>query len=76
MSGDLREATRRRGSFFKTFRAVAWSFFGIRRSTDHQSDLQQLNPIHVIIAGVIAAAIFVAGLVFLVNWVVGSGVAK
>lgn len=34
-----------------------------------------LNPVHVIIAGVIGAALFVLVLVLLVNWVIGSGVA-
>jgi hypothetical protein len=34
-----------------------------------------LNPVHVIIAGVIAAALFVGVLVVFVKWVVGSGVA-
>jgi hypothetical protein len=76
MTEDLRDAARRRGSFLQTVRAVAWSFFGIRRSADHQVDLQNLNPLHVIIAGVLAAALFVGALVVLVNWVVGSGVAR
>ncbi|MBI5259568.1 MAG: DUF2970 domain-containing protein [Burkholderiales bacterium] len=56
-------------------RAVAWSFFGIRRSADYERDVSQLNPVHVIIAGIIGAAIFVGALVLLVQWVVGSGVA-
>jgi hypothetical protein len=76
VTDDLRDAARRKGSFFQTIRAVAWSFFGIRRSADHQVDLQNLNPLHVIIAGVLAAAVFVGALVVLVNWVVGSGVAR
>lgn len=75
MSGELKEAVARRGSFLQTARAVAWSFFGVRRSADLAQDVQKLNPVHVIIAGVVGAALFVAVLVVLVRWVVGSGVA-
>jgi hypothetical protein len=71
----LKEAASRPASPLQTFRAVAWSFFGIRRSADHAQDMQKLNPVHVIIAGVISAALFVLALVLLVRWVIGSGVA-
>lgn len=60
----------------QTMRAVAWSFLGIRRSADYERDVSQLNPVHVVIAGILGAALFVAVLVLLVNWVVGSGVAQ
>jgi hypothetical protein len=76
MSDDLKSAASRKASPLHTMRAVAWSFLGIRRSSDHQQDVAKLNPVHVIIAGIIGAAIFVGVLVLLVNWVVGSGVAK
>ena len=59
----------------QTVQAVAWSFLGIRRSSGYQQDVQKLNPVHVIIAGLIGAALFVLVLVLLVRWVVGSGVA-
>jgi hypothetical protein len=75
VSGDLKQAVTRRGSFLQTMRAVAWSFFGVRRSADHAQDVQKLNPLHVIVAGVLGAALFVFALVMLVRWVVGSGVA-
>ena len=71
----LREAAHRKGSFWQTLRAVAWSFFGVRRSKDYEKDVDKLNPVHVVIAGVIGAAIFVAVLVLLVRWVIRSGVA-
>jgi hypothetical protein len=73
--GGLKEAVSRPPSVLQTFRAVAWSFFGVRRSADHAQDVQKLNPLHVIIAGIISAALFVLALVLLVRWVIGSGVA-
>ena len=75
MSGKLKEAAQCKGSALQTFRAVAWSFFGVRRSADYANDVQKLNPVHVVIAGVVSAVAFVLGIVLLVKWVVGSGVA-
>ena len=59
----------------RTFKAVAWSFFGVRQASEYEKDVSQLNPLHVIAAGIAAAVFFVLVLVLLVNWVVGSGVA-
>jgi Protein of unknown function (DUF2970) len=72
---ELKQAVARKGSFLQTMRAVAWSFFGVRRGKDYEQDVSKLNPVHVIIAGVIGAALFVLTLVLLVRWVIGSGVA-
>jgi hypothetical protein len=75
VSGDFKDAVRRDGSFLQTMQAVAWSFFGVRRSKDYEQDVQKLNPVHVVIAGVLGAMLFIAALVLLVRWVIGSGVA-
>ncbi len=71
----LRQALQRKGSFWQTAKAVAWSFFGIRRGTGYEQDVQKLNPLHVVVAGLAGAALFIALLVVLVKWVVSSGVA-
>lgn len=63
------------GMLLRTFKAVAWSFFGVRKASEYDKDVAQLSPVHVVIAGVISAALFVGALVLLVGWVVGSGVA-
>ncbi len=76
MSDGLKQAVQRKGSFGQTMRAVAWSFFGVRKSRDYEQDVARLNPVHVIIAGVIGAAVFIGVLVLLVNWIIASGVAK
>ncbi len=75
MSGDLAQAVARKGSVWRTLPAVGWSFFGVRKSADYEKDLAQLNPVHVILAGVAAGALFVLGMLALVKWVVSSGVA-
>ena len=73
--GGLREAVQRKGSFLGTLRAVAWSFLGIRKGRGYEQDVSQLNPVHVIVAGIIGGVLFVLALVALVSWVVSSGVA-
>jgi hypothetical protein len=75
VSHDLQQAVRRKGSFLQTMRAVAWSFFGVRKASEYEKDLSQLNPLHVIIAGVLGALLFIGLLLLLVNWVLSSGVA-
>jgi hypothetical protein len=65
--------TARKAALGQTFRAVAWSFLGIRRSKDHEQDVK-LNPIHVVIAAVVGVALFVLALVLLVHFVIGSAV--
>lgn len=62
--------TRRKASFARTLKAVFWSFFGVRKASDYEEDAAELNPIHVIVAGVLAAALFVAVLIFIVKLVV------
>jgi hypothetical protein len=73
---ELRDATQRPLSLLQTMRAVAWSFLGIRRSSGYEQDVQKLNPVHVVIGGIVGAALFVGAIVVLVRWVVSSGVAS
>jgi len=51
-------------------RAVLWSFFGVRKRRDYENDVQNLNPVHVIIAGLIGAGLFVLALILIVRMVV------
>jgi hypothetical protein len=41
------------------FKAVFWSFLGVRRRSEYEADTQRLKPQHVIAAGLVSAAIFV-----------------
>ncbi len=66
-----KEEPSRKGSLLRTVQAVAWSFFGLRRSKDFQEDVAKLSPIHIIVVGLIGAVLFVGGLILLVNWVAG-----
>jgi hypothetical protein len=66
---------RRKASLLRTLLAVVWSFLGIRKSKDLERDVSELNPLHLVVAGVLVAALFVGALIALVNWVIKSGVA-
>lgn len=54
----------------RTVKAVAWSFVGLRSGKEFEKDTQQLNPIHVVIAGFAGVAIFIGVLLLIVNWAV------
>jgi len=51
------------------FKAVFWSFFGVRKRSDYEADTQKLKPQHVIAAGIVSAAVFVLALFGLVKWI-------
>lgn len=63
------------GSFVQTVKAVAWSFFGIRKSSGQAQDVARIKPLHLVIVALLGGALFVSVLVLLVRWVVSSGVA-
>lgn len=67
MTDDLHKLSQRKLSFFQTMKAVLWGFFGVRKGAGYQDDIARLNPVHVIVAGLLAAAIFVIALVAIVR---------
>ena len=60
-----------RASFLQTVAAVAWSFFGVRKGRDMRRDAVSINPVHVIIIGVVMAALLVVSLLLLVRYIIG-----
>lgn len=70
MTEDIKATLHRKPGFWMTLRAVLWSFFGVRGRAGYEDDVRQLNPVHVILAGLLAAAVFVVGLILIVQWVV------
>ena len=57
----------KKASFGATMKAVFWSFLGIRKRKDYEKDSASLNPVHVIIAGLIGVLLFIGVLVALVR---------
>ncbi len=62
----------RKGSIFKTVKAVLWSFVGLRSRGGYEQDVAQLNPVHIVIAGLVGVFVFVGSLILLATWVVGK----
>ena len=59
-------------SFGRSLKAVAWSFLGIRKSSEYQQDLASVNPLHIVLVAIGGVAIFVVSLMFFVSWVVAK----
>ena len=60
----------KKSSVWRTIKAVAWSFVGLRARGDYEEDVKNLSPLHIIAAGLVGIFMFVAVLVLLVNWAV------
>ncbi len=63
---------KRKLSFVATMKAVFWSFLGIRKKSDYESDAEQLNPVAVVVGALVGVAIFIAVLVTLVRFAVAK----
>lgn len=61
----------RRAGFLATLRAVLWSFFGVRKRHAYLEDAGSLNPLAVVVAGVLAGVVFVITIVLVVQLVLG-----
>ncbi|MDO8440210.1 MAG: DUF2970 domain-containing protein [Polaromonas sp.] len=64
--------TRRKGSIWRTVKAVSWSFVGLRARGDYEKDVEQLNPMHIVIVALVGVVVFVGSLILLATWVVGQ----
>jgi hypothetical protein len=58
---------RRQASFLETMKAVFWSFFGVRKRKDYEHDAANLNPVHVIVGGLIGVLVFIGILMLVVR---------
>jgi hypothetical protein len=64
--------TPRKTSFLHSVKLVAWSFVGIRSNKGYRDDLAKVNPLHVLLIGIIGALVLVVALISLAKWVAGS----
>jgi hypothetical protein len=59
-----------KASFLYSLRAVVWSFTGLRRKSDFDTDSAKLNPVHIVIAGFLVVACLIGILISIVKFVV------
>ena len=60
-------AAPKRATLLQVAGAVFWSFFGVRKGRDMLQDTTTINPLHVVIVGLLAGLLFVLALVGLVT---------
>jgi len=53
-------------------RAVGWGLLGIRKGSGYAEDASRLNPVHIVVAAVLAGVLFVVALILIVRWAVAS----
>jgi hypothetical protein len=65
--GDESSSPPRDATFMQVVGAVFWSFFGVRKKSAMSRDVTSVKPQHVIIIGILMAAIFVGTLIVIVR---------
>ncbi len=60
----------KKGSVLRTARALLWALLGVRKGSDYQKDVENITPLQVVVGGLVAIFILVAGLILIVNWIV------
>ena len=60
----------KKSSFLKSMKAVLWAFLGVRKKAGLQDDVASISFVHIIIAGVVGALIFMGALLLIVKAVV------
>jgi hypothetical protein len=67
MDGAMKQA-----SFLDVLKTIAFGALGVRRRADHERETTRVKPLHIIIAGIVAAALFILTLITIVRLVVGG----
>ena len=61
---------KKKSSFMQSMKAVMWGFLGVRKKSGVQEEVATLSFVHIIIAGVVGALIFMGALLLIVKVVV------
>ena len=67
-----KDKLKKKASFWHSVKLVAWSFLGIRSRAGYQDDLAKVNPMHVVLVGLMGALLLVLALITLATWVVAK----
>lgn len=60
----------KKSTFMQSMIAVLWAFSGVRKKSGLQEDVASLSFVHIVIAGVLGALIFMGALLLIVKAVV------
>jgi len=59
-------------SFLDVLKTIAFGALGVRRRADHERETTRIKPLHIIIAGIIAAVLFILTLLTIVRIVLAG----
>lgn len=59
-------------SFLDVLKTVAFGALGVRRRADHERETARIKPVHVIVAGLVGAALFILTLLTIVRMVLSA----
>ncbi|MCM0028405.1 MAG: DUF2970 domain-containing protein [Polynucleobacter sp.] len=63
---------KKQSSFLQSMKAVMWGFLGVRKKSGLQDDVASLSFVHIILAGILGAVVFMAVLLLIVKMVVSN----
>ncbi|HEY2815600.1 MAG TPA: DUF2970 domain-containing protein [Casimicrobiaceae bacterium] len=69
---DRNPSPRRSAGPLQIASAVFWGFFGVRKRRNLENDVTTIKPHHIVVAGVIGAALFVLVLIVIVRAIVAN----
>ena len=58
--------------FLISMRAVMWGFLGVRKRSGQDADMASVTFVHIVLAGILSAVIFMTILLFIVKAVVSN----
>ena len=58
--------------FLISMRAVLWGFLGVRKRSGQDADMASVTFVHIVLAGILGAIIFMTILLFIVKAVVSN----
>jgi hypothetical protein len=62
----------KQASFLDVLKTIAFGALGVRRRADHERETTRIKPLHIVVAGIVAAALFILTLITIVRLVVGG----
>ena len=63
---------KKQSSVLQSMKAVRWGYLGVRKQSGLQDDAASLSFVHIILAGILGAVVFMAVLLLIVKMVVSS----
>lgn len=58
--------------FVAVAKTVLWSFFGVRKRSEHEADAVTFTPAQIVVAGIVGGALFVFILIVVVRLIIAS----